>query len=360
MRTKAALNRKIMVFLTIFLFCPVMSHADIKMFWIDSSGSMKKHGFNDARSILIQEVRSARPGDVLYVGHFDVNDYPIGCLQVAEDGSEEAKTELIKKLSSIDPQGIWTHLDEPLQASKALLLDERTPGNRKIVIFSDGISDVAPSHQPIDLSKIAEIIPQDLGWAVYIVGLSEDISGLLQVVPQDSEVLVNPDAPHIRGVPIDNFSSETIRQAVEVAKDDPMPQANTPLWPWIAGAVLLTAFGAALVLLVGKRNKDAMNFILEIREDGEVAKQAAVSLHGGERKTVGPRGDVVIDGNDLPPVVFTILCHKGLLWLLPQDSVTLNSKPVTAKTAISMGDLIKVRESISIFIQEGGNQDVTG
>jgi hypothetical protein len=140
-------NLRVLVAVAAALLQPVAAVADVLVFCLDTSGSMQKQGrFDAAKSVLTQQIREARPGDVVYVIAFDSNDYPIGRLDVGEDGSPEAKEQLIAKLQGLKAKGRYTNLDEPLQAAKAFLLEERAPGARKILILSDGLSDPSPDH----------------------------------------------------------------------------------------------------------------------------------------------------------------------------------------------------------------------
>src|SRR5262249_22703101 len=145
---------------------PAVVAADVLVFCLDTSGSMQKQGrFDAAKSVLARHIRDARPGDVVYVIAFDSNDYPLGRLEVGEDGSPEAKGQLIANMQRLKARGPYTNLDQPLKAAKALLLEERAPGARKIVILSDGVSDPSPDHVKVDLTGIGQMIPQTLGWA---------------------------------------------------------------------------------------------------------------------------------------------------------------------------------------------------
>ena len=133
--------------LVFMVLSPVVAVGDVLVFCLDTSGSMQKQGrFEAAKSVLAQQIRDAQPGDVIYVIAFDSNDYPIGRLDVGEDGSPEAKEQLLAKIQGLKAKGRYTNLDEPLQAAKAFLLEERSLGTRKILILSDGLSDPSPDH----------------------------------------------------------------------------------------------------------------------------------------------------------------------------------------------------------------------
>ncbi len=350
---------------------PLLALGDVSLFWIDTSASMNKDGrFESARDVLVREIKEARPGDVLYIGHFDTNDFLVGYLVADESGSNEVKEKLIQKVKTLRATGQWTHIDEPLQASKAILLEERTPGKRRIVILSDGISDPQKDHQTVDLTKIAEIIPQDLEWSVYIIGLSEDIEGLFQRKSYESQLTFSPQYPHVKGIPLKEFSRVKIEDAVEVVKKDTpeisqdkksSPQTVPVPWPWLLGALALATISVPLLLVHKSRKRRTFCLVLEVKEDGKETKDISVCFEEGVKKSVGPRGDIQIEVPELqlPPVVFNIKWQKETLWLIPQDSITVNSLPAHDRIPLSMGDLIRVRDNVAILIKEGGEDHVT-
>ncbi|MEW6419763.1 MAG: vWA domain-containing protein [Nitrospirota bacterium] len=371
-------RHKVLLTIITFLSFIQTAFADITCLWLDTSGSMNKNGrIESAKEVLIGEIRKANPGDVLHIGYFDTNDYLIGRLAIDEYGSTEEKEKLIEQVKALSARGQWTNIDEPLQASKAILLEERAPGKRRIIILSDGLSDPSPDHLSVDLAKIAEIIPQDLGWSLYLIGLSEDIEGLFQTTTQESQLTVNPSYPHVKGIPLTEFNHDKIEEAFDVAKNDaPEPATTTspqqtepkPLpapWPLLLGALVLAAISVPVLVLHKSKNRQKLAFVLEIRDSvrdsvGE-SKELQVSLEEGKKKTAGPKGEIQIESRsmELPPVIFSILWQKGTLWLLPQDSISVNGKLANDRVAISIGDLIKVRDKVSILIKEGGDNSVT-
>ena len=333
-----------------------ITQADVLVYALDTSGSMKNHGFEDAKQALIKQIKQAVPGDVIYTISFDTNDHLLGRVAVGENGNLEDKKALIEKVIKLKAKGLHTNLDEPLQAAKALLLEERSPGDRKIVILSDGLSDPGPGHEIVNLETIAQIIPQHLGWNVYLVGLPADLTGLFQQDLTGKEFVVKTQNPHIKGIPLREFSREKIEEAVEIVKKDKESPArgNAPIWLWLVGTVLLV-IGSVVYLLSDKKRK-YINLVLEVTgEDSKVSHSLVIKE--GERKTVGSKGDVLLELKDIPPVVFILQLKKGLLWLTPLDAITLNGRPVTQKTPINIGDLLSVREAIQIIINEGGDEE---
>ncbi len=357
--------------LLLFLCFPPLSQADVFVYWLDTSGSMRHHGFEEAKAVLIREVEAAHSGDVLFIGTFDTSDRLLGRLAVGEDGSPDAKADLIAKIQGLKADGKWTNLDMPVKSAKAMLLEERAPGVRRIMILSDGLSDPAPGFEKIDLEKISEMVPQKLGFSLYLIGLPEDIAGLFQAQPEGSGVVTAPEAPHIKGIALKEFTRERIEEGVKIAKEDPptpsgdsvppSPSEEAVKEPSTPFPLSLFLLGAGLLLVVGSatwwmgRNGEAKphQFTLEVREGNEETKRFALAFGPRTRKkTIGPRGDIPLHDSVLPPVVFSLLWEKGRLWLIPQDSITMNSRPVTAKTAVSPGDLIGVRESVKIVVDE--------
>lgn len=389
------------VSLVFMVLSPVVAVGDVLVFCLDTSGSMQKQGrFEAAKSVLTQQIRDARPGDVVYVIAFDSNDYPIGRLDVGEDGSVDAKEQLIAKLQGLKARGRYTNLDEPLQAAKAFLLEERAPGARKILILSDGLSDPSPDHSPLDLKGIAEMIPHTLEWAVYLVGLPDDIAGLFQTKPPDTGLVLVPEEPHIKGIALERFSRAQIEAAVTAVKNDtpplvppppppvqgvpepapvpppevpepsalpgqpevppsPMQAVEVPSPPfspllWVLGALLLAAVGACLLVPRRAAGKPRASFVLEVQEETRDARRVPLALGEDEQKTLGPRGDIaLLHSPELPAVVGTLRWSKEQLWLTPQDTLTVNGRLITTKTPVGPGDRLKVRENVHVLIDEG-------
>lgn len=373
---------------------PAMVAADVLVFCLDTSGSMQKQGrFDAAKSVLARHIRDARPGDVVYVIAFDSNDYPLGRLEVGEDGSPEAKEQLIATLQRLKARGRYTNLDQPLKAAKALLLEERAPGARKIVILSDGVSDPSPDHVKVDLTGIGQMIPQTLGWAVYIVGLPDDIAGLFQTSAAETGLVLAPEEPHIKGIALARFSRAKLEEAVTTAKTDVLPPLPAPAppavpepapapppveasppppvehsspppavaprsaWPLLGGllsALLLVGLGVVPLVRRRPERPPRATFVLEVQEATGEATRVPLVLGEGEKKTLGPRGDIPLVGHsELPAVVGALRWSKGRLWLTPQDTLTVNGRSVTSRTPVGPGDQLKVRDSVRIIIDEG-------
>lgn len=381
--------------LTMTIFPSAVALGDVLMLCLDTSQSMKSHNkFSSAKAALIQQIEEAPPGDVIYVIAFDTNDYPVGRMEVGEDGSSEAKAQLITKVRTLRATGRWTNIDEPLQAAKALLLEERAAGARKIIILSDGLSDPSPDHVRLDLQGIGQMIPQELGWSVYLVGLPDDIAGLFQTQPHETaEIISAPESPQIKGIALQQFSREKIGEAVKVVKEDVLPSASASVAPpvpvqvaqetpaslpqtstpdpsatsadaptgtplplsWLLGATLLAILGGAVLFLPRRDAKSQItSFTLDVQEGETDSKQFPLTLNEGDKKTIGTKGDVPLSDPDLPAVVCTLHSNKGQLYLTPRDTIGVNGQPVIAKTPVGVGDRITVREKTIITINEGG------
>jgi hypothetical protein len=348
---------------------------------------MKYHGFEAAKNVLIEHINATKQGEVIYVIAFHTNDYLLGRLAVGENSNKDREA-LINRVKELKADGKYTNIDEPLQAAKALLLEERASGKRRIVVLSDGISDPSPDHEKVDLKTIAEIIPQELGWSVYVVGLPDDIAGLFQT-QQLTGIVTHSETPHVKGIPLEKFSHEDIKEAVEALEKDDMASSTTPpqdkntplekfshedlkeaagtvtkdnmalshsvpIWPlFLVAGVIFFATGC---FYFSSRKTSALNFVLEINylQTGETVTQPMI-IHEKEIKSVGPQGNILIQAEGIPPVVFSLMLKKGILWLTPLDSVRLNGKVVTEKVPVGLGDVITLRQLIKLtIIEEGG------
>jgi von Willebrand factor type A domain len=374
----------LMVVVLALLLNPVAVLADALIFCIDTSGSMNEHHkIEAAKAALIQQIEQAQPGDVIYVIAFDSNDYPVGRVEVGEDFSQDAKKDLIAKVSGLKARGRFTNIDECIEGAQSSLLLERAPGAgaRKIIVLTDGISDPSPDHRKIDLQGISKMIPQEPGWAVYIVGLPADVAGFFQTEPRESGIVVDPENQRVVGIPVREFSRETIKAAVTTAKDDnlllpmpspsqtagptptsPSPRAATraasasPL-PWIMASLALLTVPLALMWL-RRAPADLACVVVEVKEDSlSEAKSFTLAFADRMKKTVGARGDIPLTDPDLPAVVCTFEWRSGQLWLSPQDTIAVDGKPVTSKTAVGVGDVIAIRQRITLTLNQPEEQE---
>lgn len=366
---------------------PGKAMGNVGVFCLDTSGSMKYHGFEAAKNVLIEHINATKQGEVIYVIAFHTNDDFIGRLAVGENTDKDREV-LINKVKELKANGKHTNIDEPLQAAKALLLEERAPGKRRIVVLSDGISDPSPDHEKVDLNTIAEIIPQESGWSVYVVGLPDDIAGLFQT-QQLTGMVADSETPHVKGIPLEKFSYKDIKEAVEAVKEDDMASTTTPpqekdtplekfshedlkeaagtvtkdnmalshsvpIWPlFLVAGVIFFATGC---FYFSSRKTSALNLVLEINylQTGETVTQPII-IHEKEIKSVGPQGNIIIQAEGIPPVVFSLMLKKEILWLTPLDSVRLNGTVITERAPVGLGDVITLRQLLKLtIIEEGG------
>lgn len=112
-----------------------------------------------------------------------------------------------------------------------------------------------------------------------------------------------------------------------------------------------------LLLAHRSKHRQKLPLVFEIRSTDGGSKEIQVLIEEGKKKTAGPKGEIPIEdrGLELPSVIFSIQWKKGTLWLMPQDSITVNGKFANHNVGIGMGDLIKVRDKLTILIKEGGD-----
>jgi hypothetical protein len=345
----------------------------------DTSGSMRIDGrIEAAKEAVIKEIEKAKPGDKIWVVTFDTYARLLGKLEVVEGGAtEEAKQELIKKISEIKAIGPWTHLEQAVMKAKTILLDEREIAGAKILIFSDGLSDPDPRSgvAPVNLEEIATLLPQKLGINIYIISFKEDISGFFRTPVKDSGLVINPSAPHIKGVPITSFSPEKIESAIKEtrkadSKEISIPQKKSTerskrkellkiekrmnskiLYAGFLGIGILAIF-ALFAIFAQKKKKEIFHFTLET-EMGDEKQEFEIDLPEGKKKSVGSSGDVQVPTlEDLPPILFSLQRKKGQTWLIPQDAISLNGLQLTGITQVNSGDVIGIRNSLMFKISE--------
>lgn len=399
-----ALRRAIALSATIVLTAVPTVDAAIVAYGLDTSGSMRGARFDAACSALVRELQSLAPGDVAYVIAFDVNERRLGRIAVTEDGTAEGLSEVVAQINALTARGLYTNLDEVIDAAKVAIFEDRTPGDRRIVIVSDGLSDPDRHHQHVDLAALGQMVPQTLGVSLFLIGLSEDLARLFGPQEEPRPIIVAPEFPHIAAIPFDPSAPSTLSDALSKVRAlpvvtvtlapaptptdlprpspsvSPTPSRTTPstataavaVWrpadgrrrtisvqqlvPWVIGSLLLAGFGASVPFLRPRRERAVHAFVLDVTEPGGIASQTPIALRDGDKVAVGPRGDVTLSDPDLPAVVLTITSDTGLLWLTPLDSVSINGQPVTRPMQVGVGDAITVRDTIRIRIDEGADE----
>jgi len=375
---KNCLTHLYLIVAVIFAFIN-STYAETIVICIDTSGSMSiNRRIEAAKRAVIKEIERAKPGDKIWIITFDTYARLLGKLEVGESPTKQA---LIQKISEIRASGPWTHLEQAVMKAKTILVDRREIVGAKILIFSDGISDPDPSSgvPPVNLEDIATLLPQKLGINVYLISFKEDIVGFFKTEAKDFEVVVNPSAPHIKGVPIDSFTSKKIEDAIketrkEYSKEISIPQKNSKeqskgkelpkkykradskilyVGPLILG---ILAIFVLLIIYTQKNRKEVFHFILETEMAGE-KKEIEFDLPEGKRKSVGLSGDIQVPSfEDLPPILFSLQRKKGQTWLIPQDAIFLNGLEITNMSQVNSGDLIGVRDKLIFRILERGEE----
>lgn len=368
---------------------PLNVFAAVLVFCLDVSGSMNVDDkITGAKAALIEQVHQAQAGDVVYVITFAIGNHLLGRLEVGEDGNTAEKEALVVRIKSLragGPAGAHTNLDEALQGAKSALLMEPAPGTRKIIVLSDGVSDPSTDHEKLDLAAIASMVPQG-SWALYIVGLPGDIAGLFRTPAQPGGLIVAPKHPNVMAIPITQFSRERIEAAVTAAKDEPvivvtptsigtqeqtLESPSTPIqtttaskvaspkpWSsaiaaWIVASLALVALPLPIMWLRKAAPEDLLRVVIEIDEGaGSEPRRYPIAFAERTTKTIGPRGDIALSDSELPPIVCTLERRRGQLWLAPQDTVTINGEPIATNTALGIGDVIQIRQCVTLRIDD--------
>lgn len=361
---------------------------------------MRGRCFDAAQTALVRELGSLQPGDVAFVFTFDVvaRSLSPGRAVVAEDGTAEGRAELEAAINALRPRGLFTNLDEGVRYGKLLLFEERTPGDRSLVMISDGLTDPDNYHQRIDLAALGQMVPREAGVGLYLISLPDDLTRLFGTEPDPtSGTVANPTLPHITGISaafspagliealakahdptptptntrtptptvahsptVAPPATKTLPQLTATAErtasfDSREPMATTGFLPWAIGAVCLAGLGASIPFVRRKRDSATRNFVLEVT-DADGTKQIPITLREATKIAIGARGDVALSDPDLPAVVFTLTPERGQLWLTPLDSVAINGQPVTQRTLVGVGDVITVRDTTTIRIDEGASE----
>jgi len=377
-KNRSCLIRFIFIII-IFLVCNMEIFSETIVICLDTSGSMRIDGrIEAAKKAVIKEIQKLKSGDKIWIVTFDTYARLLGKLDEGENPMfKETKEMLIQKISEIRAFGPWTHLEQAVMKAKTILVDRREIAGAKILIFSDGISDPDPSSgvPPIDLEEIATLLPQKLGINVYLISFKEDIAGFFKTEATDSGVVINPNAPHIIGLPVDSYTSEKIENAIketrkenskaafilkkkekDLKKKNKMPKKeenldSNDLYVGLIGISILVLF-ALFAFFIQKRRKEIYSFILET-EIGDERQKIEVDLPEGKKKSVGSAGDIQLEPlEDLPSILFSLQRKKGQTWLIPQDAIFLNGLEITNMSQVNSGDIIVVRDKLIFRISE--------
>ena len=144
----------------------------ITAYVLDSSGSMKKHGFNEAKEALIDKIKHIKRRDVGYVIPFAENDRDF--LRVVYEDTLPPRFQAVESfIRNLTADGQYTNFDEGLDKARILLMEESGEGIRNIILISDGLSDPDPHHNEIKLEDLASRVPRGI-FSFYIIDLSNN------------------------------------------------------------------------------------------------------------------------------------------------------------------------------------------
>ncbi len=256
---------------------------------LDVSGSMRAHGFDEAKEAVIRLLHDLRPCDIFYIIPFAETKLEgfRGELTAENRAKVLAEAEaFVRRLRpggrKGDPYGHYTNLDEGIDAATLALLKE--PGTQKgmIVLISDGISDPDPLHQPVDLNKLAERIPKG-AFSLYLIDLAgNELPGLERTRIGAFEAASLPKTPLVV-IPLEDTDKllPLLRQVEEQERNAPPlpPQPEEKA----GGAKARWLLPVLLVALA------AMAFFLKARKQHEPPRERRVLLVGvdGQERRYG-------------------------------------------------------------------------
>jgi len=378
----------IVILLGLFIL-PLILNADVTVLSLDTSGSMKNHGFSEAKAAILKTLQEI-DGPVLING-FDVNDYEIWHGTINDKNREGVIRAITQKLSALRPTGPYTHIEEALDCGKVFLLCTKGSGARKLIIFSDGINqperDVDKHHKPIDLTQIAEsIMPQSLGFSVYFIGLSPDLEQFFNTKADSSGFIAKEQYPHIKGVPLKNYNPSSVKKAFTKAVDDTSTKSTEPSFSneqvkgflswfkrhWLLIGLIIFGGVFAIVIFAGFKNR---NEVIEKEEEPETKTSESFGdfydnslqlvIKSRELPTVSyplMNGTVYTLGVDIPipsidQGIAIITMEKEKVWIEPlTEGILRNDEEINEKTLLSAGDIVQFKD-VTINITSVAEED---
>lgn len=317
------------IFIAMFVsiaIIPIYLSADITMLALDTSGSMKTHGFEEAKAAILKTLEDIE-GPVLIVG-FDVNDYEIWRGTISDNNRHSSIKSISQKLNLLSPSGQYTHIEEAIDCGKVFLLSTEGNGPRKLIIFSDGINqrgrDVDRYHKPVNLSQVAEsIVPQSLGFSVYFIGLSSDLETFFNAKEDSSGFIANTQYPHVKGVPLKDYNPSSVEYAFTKAVDDttvqvvsvPIDSAQSKEYvsssSWKIAIMIFLIFLISLIILTAIKHRKRRRTRTDTDKEDE--------------KSIGEKPDeiyteplqLVIQTSGLTPISYPLM--EGTLYELGVD-----------------------------------------
>ena len=237
------------------------AEARITAYVLDCSGSMKKHGFPEAKEALMDKVKRIKRGDVNYIIPFAENDRD--SLRVVYEDTLTPRFHGVESfIRDLTADGQYTNFDEGLDKAKIVLREEPGAGIRNIILISDGLSDPDPHHNEIKLDDLASRIPSGL-FSFYIIDLANneypslstttigDFSGYSQ--PGSSLVVI----PLEDAVRLGELFTELDKKAeknpppVDEISEQILEKQELPVWllRYLIPLILLVLFMVALLVL---------------------------------------------------------------------------------------------------------------
>jgi len=168
------MNRLVFLLILIPL---TLSHAQgelprLTAYVLDVSASMKKHGFNEAKEALINDIKRMTQGDVAFIIPFAENEREIKRIEY-DDIMTPNITSVERFIRHQIANGQFTNIDEGIDAAKVKLMEQPREAKRTIILISDGISDPDHYHNAIRLEALAKRIPKGI-FSFYFIDLSNN------------------------------------------------------------------------------------------------------------------------------------------------------------------------------------------
>jgi hypothetical protein len=131
---------------------------------IDTSGSMVRD-FSTVKQSILADLRHIGRFEVSYIVPFASNE---GAYRRVTSRSSFSSVE--SYMSGLSAKGQYTNFEEGLDSAAILLTKERSRGQRRIILITDGISDPDSNHRMVSMEELSERLPRKM--RLYIVDLS--------------------------------------------------------------------------------------------------------------------------------------------------------------------------------------------
>ena len=151
---------------------PAQQAEAITAYVLDCSGSMKQHGFAEAKEALIEKVKRIRRREVNYIIPFAENERQV--LRVVYEDILPPRLQAVESfIRELTADGQYTNFDEGIDTAKLSLMREPGDASHNIMLLTDGISDPGPHHNEIKLDDLASRVPSGL-FSFYIIDLANN------------------------------------------------------------------------------------------------------------------------------------------------------------------------------------------